>query len=178
MRFRRLSPAGVIATLALVLALGGSALAAKHYIITSTGQIKPNVIKKLRGRRGAPGPQGPAGPSILSTLVTVNGPKVSVPAHEAGSSIATCPAGAHAVSGGGSAITGQGNGLAASEMSADHGDWFTVVGNTSSIAGETQAVVYCSTAGQAVASSREAISRRTTREVKALEAKVEASLGR
>jgi hypothetical protein len=178
MRFRRLSPASVIATLALVFALGGSAFAAKHYIITSTGQIKPSVVKKLRGKRGAPGPQGPAGPSALSTLITIDGPKVSVPAHEAGSSIATCPAGSRAVSGGGSAITGQGNGLAASMMSADHGNWFTVVGNTSSIAGETQAVVYCSIAGQAVASSREDPSRGTIREVKALEAKIEVSLKR
>jgi hypothetical protein len=69
---RHLSYANVTATLALVFAMSGGALAAKHYLINSTGQINPKVLKKLRGRRGLPGitgidgatgPSGPAGPS-------------------------------------------------------------------------------------------------------------------
>jgi hypothetical protein len=68
--FRRyLTYANVTATLALVFAMSGGALAAKHYLINSTGQINPKVLKKLRGRTGRPGltgiegPTGPRGPS-------------------------------------------------------------------------------------------------------------------
>jgi hypothetical protein len=63
---RHLSYANVVATLALVLATGGTAIAARHYLISSTGQISPKVLNKLKGRagaRGAPGPSGPQGPS-------------------------------------------------------------------------------------------------------------------
>jgi collagen triple helix repeat protein len=68
MFFRRhLSYANVVATMALVFAMGGSAIAAKHYLISSTNQINPKVLKKLRGNHGnrgntgASGPQGPSG---------------------------------------------------------------------------------------------------------------------
>lgn len=72
---RRISYANVTATLALVLAMSGTALAAKHYLITSTKQISPKVLHKLKGNRGASGhngarglagsagPAGPAGPA-------------------------------------------------------------------------------------------------------------------
>ena len=56
------SPAMVVALLALFFALGGSALAAKHYLLSSTKQIAPTVLKKLKGRTGSKGPAGPAGP--------------------------------------------------------------------------------------------------------------------
>jgi hypothetical protein len=59
---RRLSYANVIATLALVLAVGGgTAWAAHHYLITSTGQIKPSVVKSLRGHNGTNGTNGTNG---------------------------------------------------------------------------------------------------------------------
>jgi hypothetical protein len=58
---KHLSYANVVATAALLFAMGGGALAASHYLITSTKQISPKVLKKLRGRRGAEGPQGPIG---------------------------------------------------------------------------------------------------------------------
>jgi len=51
----------VIALLALFFALGGAAVAAKHYLITSTSQIKPSVLKSLRGKTGAAGKVGPQG---------------------------------------------------------------------------------------------------------------------
>jgi hypothetical protein len=65
----RVSPATVIAGLALVFAMSGGAYAAKKYLITSTKQISPSVLKALQGRAGsggapgAAGVQGPAGPA-------------------------------------------------------------------------------------------------------------------
>jgi hypothetical protein len=62
----------VVAIAALVLATTSSAVAAKHYLITSSKQIKPGAISAgnlsnaarttLRGDRGATGAQGPQGP--------------------------------------------------------------------------------------------------------------------
>jgi hypothetical protein len=59
----------VVAVVALVFAMTGGAYAAKHYLITSTKQISPKVLKALRGKTGkigpagAIGPQGPQGPA-------------------------------------------------------------------------------------------------------------------
>lgn len=59
---QRLSYANITSTLALVLVLGGgTAWAAHHYLITSTKQIKPSVLKALRGHRGARGANGTNG---------------------------------------------------------------------------------------------------------------------
>ena len=60
--------ANVAATLALVFAMSGGALAAKHYLISSTSQISPKVLKELkkagaRGATGAAGPRGRPGPT-------------------------------------------------------------------------------------------------------------------
>ena len=56
-RFPRLSPASALALAALFFALGGgAAVAANHYLITSTKQIKPSVLKQLKGARGPAGP--------------------------------------------------------------------------------------------------------------------------
>jgi Collagen triple helix repeat (20 copies) len=57
----RLTYANVAATLALVFAMSGGALAANHYLINSTKQINPKVLKKLRGARGAGGATGQRG---------------------------------------------------------------------------------------------------------------------
>jgi hypothetical protein len=56
-----LSYANVVATLALVFAMSGGALAATHYAINSTKQINPKVLKRLRGADGAKGATGPEG---------------------------------------------------------------------------------------------------------------------
>jgi Collagen triple helix repeat (20 copies) len=70
---RRVTYANVAMTLALVFAMTGGAYAAKHYLITSTKQIKPSVLAQLKGKNGknganglngkdgAVGTQGPAG---------------------------------------------------------------------------------------------------------------------
>lgn len=58
---KRLTYANVAATLALVLSMSGGAIAASHYLITSTKQISPKVIKQLKGKAGPAGPAGIAG---------------------------------------------------------------------------------------------------------------------
>jgi hypothetical protein len=68
---KRFTYANVAMTFALVFAMSGGAYAAKHYLITSTKQISPKVLKSLKGAKGAngangaagsPGATGPAGP--------------------------------------------------------------------------------------------------------------------
>jgi hypothetical protein len=53
----------LVAWLALFVALGGTSLAASRYVINSTGQINPKVLRKLEGRASGArtGPTGPAG---------------------------------------------------------------------------------------------------------------------
>ncbi len=58
---RHVNYANVVATLALVFAMSGSAIAAKHYLLNSTKQISPALLKKLRGRTGNTGPRGTTG---------------------------------------------------------------------------------------------------------------------
>jgi Collagen triple helix repeat (20 copies) len=81
------SPATAIATLALVFAMTGGAYAAGHYLITSTKQISPKVLKSLKGAKGAngasgangangtAGPAGPAGPGGAQGPGGPQGPK-------------------------------------------------------------------------------------------------------
>ncbi len=58
---KRITYANVAATLALVFSMTGGALAAKHYLINSTSQISPKVLKKLKGATGKTGAQGAPG---------------------------------------------------------------------------------------------------------------------
>jgi hypothetical protein len=58
---QRITLVGLIATVAVAFAMSGGAWAAKKYIITSTKQISPSVLKKLKGKKGPAGPAGPAG---------------------------------------------------------------------------------------------------------------------
>ena len=60
---RHLTYANVTATLALVFAMSGGALAAKHYLINSTKQISPKVLKALKGKTGKAGATGKEGPA-------------------------------------------------------------------------------------------------------------------
>jgi hypothetical protein len=59
--WRHINYASVVATLALLFALAGGAVAAQRYLINSTGQINPKVLKKLRGRTGPAGRPGVTG---------------------------------------------------------------------------------------------------------------------
>ena len=58
---RLFSYSNVAATLALVFAMSGGALAANHYLINSTKQINPKVLKKLKGNAGKTGKTGKTG---------------------------------------------------------------------------------------------------------------------
>jgi hypothetical protein len=71
---KRLSYANVTATLALVFAMSGGALAASHYVINSTKQINPSVLKKLTGKTGKTGANGPAGPTGPGGAIGPGGP--------------------------------------------------------------------------------------------------------
>jgi Collagen triple helix repeat (20 copies) len=65
----RITYANVTATVALFFALAGGAVAASHYLITSTTQISPKVLKQLR----VAGKQGPAGTPGAPGSAGVNG---------------------------------------------------------------------------------------------------------
>jgi hypothetical protein len=164
MHISRPSPATALSIIALFFALGGTALAAHHYLITSTHQIKPSVLKALRGSGppGAPGPTGAAGPQgtpgargepgpvNLSSLTIIRATDIKVPNGKEATSVASCPTGSRAVSGGeysGFAIR---NG---SEMSSDHQSWIVLVTNLSGVETNLEAIVYCAGAGQAIAAS-------------------------
>ena len=63
---RHITFANVASLMALIFSMSGGALAARHYLIHSTGQISPKVLRRLKGAPGeigAIGPQGPTGPT-------------------------------------------------------------------------------------------------------------------
>jgi hypothetical protein len=60
---RHISATSVLAVLALVFAMSGGAYAARKFLITSTKQISPSVLKSLKGANGKSGTAGPAGPT-------------------------------------------------------------------------------------------------------------------
>jgi hypothetical protein len=155
-------PSTWIAVLALFVGLGGTAIAARHYRITSTRQIKPSVLRHLHGVRGpqgpagAQGPQGPqgaqgvAGPSNLSQATVVGSSTVYVPSEEVASAVAYCPAGSKAISGGGS---GGIAGIGASETPPGREGWYIIVVNETLITVKIDAEAVCAGSGQAVAAS-------------------------
>jgi hypothetical protein len=71
---RHVTYANVVATMALVFAMGGTAIAAKHYLITSTRQIKPSVLKSLKGGAGPKGSSGLQGAPGKEGLQGKEGP--------------------------------------------------------------------------------------------------------
>jgi hypothetical protein len=63
---------------ALVFAMSGGALAAQHYLLTSTKQISPKVLKQLKGDKGAKGARGPQGLRGAQGLQGIQGTAGSV----------------------------------------------------------------------------------------------------
>jgi hypothetical protein len=96
-----------VALTALFVALGGTGYAASHYRITSTKQIKPNVLRALKGKTGKTGAAGSAGAAGATHVQTITGTPAQVPAYEgqsrptSGTSTATCPSGTTLIGGGG-----------------------------------------------------------------------------
>jgi hypothetical protein len=72
---RHLNYANVVATLALVFAMSGGALAAGHYLINSTKQINPKVLKKLKGNVGPRGHTGANGTNGAAGANGATGPE-------------------------------------------------------------------------------------------------------
>ncbi len=71
---KHLTYTNVVVTLALVFAMSGGAYAASRYVLTSTKQISPKVLKALQGKAGAGGAQGVAGPAGATGPVGAQGP--------------------------------------------------------------------------------------------------------
>ncbi|HEX9482470.1 MAG TPA: collagen-like protein [Solirubrobacteraceae bacterium] len=185
---KRITYANVAATLALVLAMSGGALAANHYLIHSTKQISPKVLKALKGNvgpkgaagttgaSGTPGKEGPAGkegkqgvpgPVNVTKLEKVEGPFEEpefVFIFDIASSHAECPAGSHAVSGGSEVSETQLTTLVISEATINEGKMtgWTVLALFKELKGGVRAVAYCAKEGNAVVASRP-IQRRTSR---------------
>ena len=153
---RKPSTATVIASAALFCAIGGTAIAASHYLITSTAQIKPSVLSKLRGDVGATGPAGADGrtgptgsPGVSGGVGATGGTGVtgvtgvfsSSDLTTASSSdsvdnattitlVAVCGGGATAISGGWSGVN-PGASITLSEQDPNTHDWAVTLDNTS-----------------------------------------------
>jgi collagen triple helix repeat protein len=201
MHLRRPSPGLAIAVVALFIALGGTAFGA-HFLITSTSQIKPSVLKKLRakrgpagvkgatgasgpagsagpqgkegatgkegppGKEGTPGKEGPAGkegkegkegpPASLTKLEEVRGPEEEVEPEEENLSIAECPTGSRAVSGGffeeGPAPSEQFSQAFTEEVEGEviHGWIYGTANPSTTDFQQIQAIAYCAAEGKAI----------------------------
>ena len=79
---KHLQFSNLVAVSALFFALGGTAVAASKYLITSTSQISPKVLKALKGAHGARGAAGPRG--VAGTTGTAGAAGATGPAGAAG----------------------------------------------------------------------------------------------
>jgi len=192
---RRLTYANITATLALVFAMSGGAYAASKYLITSTKQISPKVLKKLKGNTGPTGPTGPAGPTgatgvtgltgaqgkegkegllgkegkegkvgppgptNLSKLKEVRGARAVTteiaPGEFGAFSVAVCPAGSHAISGG-AEVEGKEFIEQGSEREPEAfgpGEAWGAYAFYAKLEGHVEAIAYCATEGSAVEAS-------------------------
>lgn len=138
---KRISPATVIACVALFVSLGGTSLAASHFLISSVRQIAPSVRRELRGRRGPEGPAGPAGSQGVAGTQGEPGPAGPVGTFDwantytnattvelstqdpTGSAVAHCRSGDHALTGG---FTGHNEIVAVSTLASDNDDGWQI----------------------------------------------------
>lgn len=109
-----------------------------------------------------------------SGIVTVTSPTSFVPPVEVGAAIAFCPGGQRALSGGGSMISGFGDGLAVSKANDARTAWFVIaVNNSEFTTAELQATAYCAPAGGAVAASQRDVRAEVAQHVRDLDGKLE-----
>jgi hypothetical protein len=165
-----------VATLALFFAMSGGALAAKHYLVNSTKQINPKVLRALKGKTGPTGPagalgaqgkegaagkegkegkEGKPGPTVLGAITEVRSPEVFVPKGMAKEAAATCPAGSRVISGGYEYFIEQTEkppNFVKSEATKGRTGWRVEVGNPSGNSESIfeEAVAYCAKEGTAV----------------------------
>jgi hypothetical protein len=152
----------LIALLALFVALGGTAIAAKRYVITSTSQIKPSILTKIEG-------------ADRSEIVVVRQVPFPIYPGQAGRSIATCPNGGRVISGGASATSL--NGVATSEPSEDRTSWIAVAANSNEqTTAHVQAIALCALRGYAAAAGITQPDPRTVRQANARVGQLDASL--
>ena len=138
---RQITPSMAVAVLALFVSLGGTAVAAGHYLVMSTSQIKPSVLRAIRGTPGH--------------LVVVHGPLTTVEPSSIGESEASCPAGYDVVSGGYSVVLGVGADINQDEPLSPHSWGAGVSTRLSSEHATVSAVALCAPTGQVIAASAE-----------------------
>jgi hypothetical protein len=80
----------VVAYVALLLALTGTASAASSFIITSTGQIKPSVRRALKGNRGPRGFPGSRGGQGAQGTPGATGPAGIATVHDVSNTTSYC----------------------------------------------------------------------------------------
>lgn len=160
-RTRRRAPSAAtwIAIAALMVALGGTATAAKTLIGSkdiATGAIKarhlapgavtlakvaPAARASLRGASGPQGPAGPAGGFDPNKLTRVVGVTVTVLPGNVGTAAVTCPAG-QKVTGGGFQTDGFQETVYASAPTIDGTGWIVFLDNTAALVTDLLGAAY------------------------------------
>jgi hypothetical protein len=149
----RLTPSFVLAIVALVVALGGTATAARTLIgskdiangaikarhiapdAVTLAKIAPAARGALRGTSGPQGPVGPSGPAggfDLNKISRVVGAEVTILPGQLGTALAACPLG-HKVVGGGFVTIGFDQTIFASAPSIDGTTWIVLLDNQNAL---------------------------------------------
>jgi hypothetical protein len=139
----------VVAAIAVLFALVGTAIAGPDALTKLTTSKVKKIAKKQANKvfdQRAPG---------LGPITRVEGPTVSIPAGDVGSTSATCPTGQGIVSGGNTFISADGEIFY--EDTFDSRSW-SVGGDNfdSSLSGELTAIAFCAPVGKAVTPARPA----------------------
>ena len=146
----------LIGLVAGVLLTGTAATAASRWLITSTHQIKPSVLRHLRGERGKRGATGPAGAFSTANVTQVAGPVETMCASPGGScqvngSLATCAPGSVVIGGGWEGDVPSPNATVDDSWPIGSGSWDVVMTNLSSISASFHAVAVCASGSGAAA---------------------------